>query len=127
MGVKSYPETSAQHHALWSMIMLAMIRKKPLEAERYLGSAETCAELALAAPVAEPTQTGVKPLQETTGDDGAIGLRLSGFATVWGETDLAGEVMRSVRRALAPPRDAPSTCDDNTTSRTAVTLPAALP
>jgi hypothetical protein len=38
-------------------------------------------------------QTGVKSVQETTVDDGRIGLLLSGYATRWGETDLAGEVM----------------------------------
>jgi hypothetical protein len=75
-GAKSYPETSAQHHALWAAIMAATIRRNPLEADRYMNSAETCAELALAAPIAEPTQTGVKSVQETTADDGAIGLRL---------------------------------------------------
>jgi hypothetical protein len=32
LGAKSYPETSAQHHALWAAIMLAMVSKKPLEA-----------------------------------------------------------------------------------------------
>jgi hypothetical protein len=41
LGAKSYPETSAQHHALWAAIMMAMVSKKPLEAERYLNSAET--------------------------------------------------------------------------------------
>jgi HK97 family phage prohead protease len=93
-GAKSYPENSAQHHALWAAIMAAMIQRKPLEADRYINSAETCAELALAAPVAEPTQTGVKAVQETTGDDGAIGLRLCGYASRFGEVDLQGEVMR---------------------------------
>jgi phage head maturation protease len=74
--------------------MMAMVSKKPLEAERYINSAETCAELALAAPVAEPTQTGVKSVQETTDDDGTIGLRLSGYASRFGEVDRQGEVMR---------------------------------
>jgi phage head maturation protease len=92
-GAKAYPETSAQHHALWAAIMASMIRKKPLEAQRYIDAAEVSAALALAAPIAEPTQTGVKSVQETTTDDGTIGLLLSGYATRWGETDLAGEIM----------------------------------
>src|ERR671925_299692 len=90
-GAKSYPETSAQHHALWAAIMAAMIRRRRLEADRFMRSAEACAELALAAPIAEPTQTGVKSVQETTSDDGMIGLRLSGYACRFGEVDLQGE------------------------------------
>src|ERR671933_2969063 len=54
---------------------------------------ETSAALALAAPIAEPTQTGVKTVQETTTNDGTIGLLLSGYASRFGETDLAGEIM----------------------------------
>jgi hypothetical protein len=71
-----------------------MIRKKPLEAERYINTAEASAALALATPIAEPTQTGVKSVHETTTDDGMIGLLLSGYASRFGEVDLHGEVMR---------------------------------
>jgi phage head maturation protease len=92
-GAKSYPENSAQHHALWAAIMASMIGKKPLEAERYINAAEASASLALAAPVAEPTRTGIKSVAETTSDDGAIGLLLSGYASRFGEVDLEGEVM----------------------------------
>ena len=76
-GAKSYPETSAQHHALWAAIMASMIGKKPTEAQRYINAAEATAALALAAPLAMPTETGIKALQETTDDDGRIGLLLS--------------------------------------------------
>jgi phage head maturation protease len=93
-GAKSYPENSAQHHVLWAAIMASMIGKKPLEAARYINAAEASAALALAAPIAEPTQTGVKSVQETTRDDGTIGLLLQGYATRFGEVDLEGEVMQ---------------------------------
>jgi HK97 family phage prohead protease len=41
-----------------------------------------------------PTETGVKSVQETTNNDGVIGLRLCGYASRFGEADLHGEVMR---------------------------------
>jgi HK97 family phage prohead protease len=56
--------------------------------------AQVSAALALAAPIAEPTQTGIKALQETRNDDGTIGLLLSGYASRFGEVDLHGEVIR---------------------------------
>jgi hypothetical protein len=93
-GAKSYPETSAQHHALWAAIMASMISRKPTEAQRYINAAEVSAALALCAPIAEPTQTGVKTVQETTTDDGTIGLLLCGYASRFGEVDLEGEVMQ---------------------------------
>jgi phage head maturation protease len=93
-GAKAYPQGSAQHEALWALVMAAKAGQEPLEAGRYLGHAETCALLALAAPLAQPTQTGVKSVHEATTDDGTIGLLLSGYASRFGEVDLEGEVMQ---------------------------------
>src|SRR2546421_748919 len=59
-GAKAYPEGSAQHEALWALILAAKAGQAPLEAGRYLENAAICAKLSLAAPVAEPTQTGIK-------------------------------------------------------------------
>jgi hypothetical protein len=92
-GAKAYPEGSAQHEALWALILAAKAGQEPLAAGRYLENAAICAKLSLAAPIAEPTQTGVKSVQETTTDDGTIGLLLGGYATRWCEVDLDGEYM----------------------------------
>lgn len=93
-GAERYHASSSQHHALWAAIMAAMIARKPLQAEQYMDAAEQCAEMALAAPIAEPTQTGVKSVKETTNDDGVIGLRLRGYASLFGEVDLHGQTMQ---------------------------------
>ena len=67
-GAKAYPESSAQHHALWAAVLATMARQRPLEAGRYAELAETSARLALEAPIAEPTRTGVQASQpEGTG------------------------------------------------------------
>jgi hypothetical protein len=100
-GAKSYPETSAQHHALWAAIMASMIGKKPTEAQRYINAAEATAALALAAPLAMPTETGIKALRETTTDDGRIGLLLCGYASRFGEVDLEGDMMMLVLLGFA--------------------------
>jgi hypothetical protein len=93
-----------QHEALWALAMAAKAGQEPRQAGRYLGHAETCALLALAAPLAQPTQTGVKSVQETTTDDGTIGLLLSGSASRFGavlsgsaSVIPAGRVHRRVR------------------------------
>ena len=55
---------------------------------------QTCAALAFAAPIAQPTQAGAKSVQETTTDDGTIDLLLCGYASGFREVDLEGEVMQ---------------------------------
>ena len=55
---------------------------------------QTCAALAFAAPIAQPTQAGAKSVQETTTDDGTIDLLLCGHASGFREVDLEGEVMQ---------------------------------
>jgi hypothetical protein len=41
-GAKAYPETSAQHHALWAAIMASMIRKKRGRGDAAAGLQRHC-------------------------------------------------------------------------------------
>lgn len=90
-GAKGYPERSAQHHALWALLFLNQVKSEPLAAGRHLAHARQCADLALAAPVAEMVAGGIKSAQEVRLDDGTIGLRIPGYGSRYFEVDLDGE------------------------------------